>query len=235
MTTTSSQVPETAALNPRKARIYKAAMQLFSEHGDPEANVSELASIAGVARGTIYNNIGDLSTLFADVSGHVTAEMGTRLALALDRVAEPERRLAMAIRVFIRRSHEEPYWGKFMMRYALSNPSFEALLIGLPLHDVVHGLEAGRYTFRPEQLASVLAMVGGTCFLPCAWCRKGTRPGATPAPTRPNWCCAPWAFPPARRRPLRRRNCPSCPCWSSAGHHAGCGQSACFCQEQEFD
>ncbi len=162
MTTTSSQVPETAALNPRKARIYKAAMQLFSEHGDPEANVSELASIAGVARGTIYNNIGDLSTLFADVSGHVTAEMGTRLALALDRVAEPERRLAMAIRVFIRRSHEEPYWGKFMMRYALSNPSFEALLIGLPLHDVVHGLEAGRYTFRPEQLASVLAMVGGT-------------------------------------------------------------------------
>ncbi len=162
MTTTSSRVPETAALNPRKARIYKAAMQLFSEHGDPEANVSELASIAGVARGTIYNNIGDLGTLFADVSGHVTAEMGTRLALALDRVAEPERRLAMAIRVFIRRSHEEPYWGKFMMRYALSNPSFEALLIGLPLHDVVHGLEAGRYTFRPEQLASVLAMVGGT-------------------------------------------------------------------------
>lgn len=162
MTTTSSQVPETAALNPRKARIYKAAMQLFSEHGDPEANVSELASIAGVARGTIYNNIGDLSTLFADVSGHVIAEMGARLALALNRVAEPERRLAMAIRVFIRRSHEEPYWGKFMMRYALSNPSFEALLIGLPLHDVVHGLEAGRYTFRPEQLASVLAMVGGT-------------------------------------------------------------------------
>lgn len=162
MTTTSSQVPETAALNPRKARIYKAAMQLFSEHGDPEANVSELASIAGVARGTIYNNIGDLSTLFADVSGHVIAEMGARLALALDGVAEPERRLAMAIRVFIRRSHEEPYWGKFMMRYALSNPSFEALLIGLPLHDVVHGLEGGRYTFRPEQLASVLAMVGGT-------------------------------------------------------------------------
>ncbi|MES3011329.1 MAG: TetR/AcrR family transcriptional regulator [Pseudomonadota bacterium] len=166
MTTTSPQVPETAAfnprINPRKARIYKAAMQLFSEHGDPEANVSELASIAGVARGTIYNNIGDLGTLFSDVSGHVTAEMGTRLALALDRVAEPERRLAMAIRVFIRRSHEEPYWGKFMMRYALSNPSFEALLIGLPLHDVVHGLEAGRYTFRPEQLASVLAMVGGT-------------------------------------------------------------------------
>lgn len=153
---------EGPALNPRKARIYKAAMQLFSEHGDPEANVSELASIAGVARGTIYNNIGDLGTLFSDVSGHVTAEMGTRLALALDRVAEPERRLAMAIRVFIRRSHEEPYWGKFMMRYALSNPSFEALLIGLPLHDVVHGLEAGRYTFRPEQLASVLAMVGGT-------------------------------------------------------------------------
>lgn len=162
MTNSATSPVEAPVLNPRKARIYKAAMQLFSEHGDPEANVSELATIAGVARGTIYNNIGDLGTLFADVSGHVIAEMGARLALALDGVAEPERRLAMAIRVFIRRSHEEPYWGKFMMRYALSNPSFEALLIGLPLHDVVHGLEGGRYTFRPEQLASVLAMVGGT-------------------------------------------------------------------------
>lgn len=162
MTATRLPLSESAALNPRKARIYRAAMQLFSEHGDPEVNVSELASIAGVARGTIYNNIGDLNTLFTDVSGHVIAEMGTRLGLALNGITEPERRLAMAIRVFIRRSHEEPYWGKFMMRYALSNPSFEALLIGLPLHDVVLGLDAGRYTFRSEQLASVLAMVGGT-------------------------------------------------------------------------
>lgn len=153
---------EASVLNPRKARIYRAAMQLFSEHGDPEVNVSELAAIAGVARGTIYNNIGDLNTLFTDVSSHVIAEMSARLGLALQGVAEPERRLAMAIRVFIRRSHDEPYWGKFMMRYALSNPSFEALLIGLPLHDVVHGLERGRYTFREDQLPTVLAMVGGS-------------------------------------------------------------------------
>lgn len=153
---------EASVLNPRKARIYRAAMQLFSEHGDPEVNVSELAAIAGVARGTIYNNIGDLNTLFTDVSSHVIAEMSARLGLALQGVVEPERRLAMAIRVFIRRSHDEPYWGKFMMRYALSNPSFEALLIGLPLHDVVHGLERGRYTFRADQLPTVLAMVGGS-------------------------------------------------------------------------
>lgn len=149
-------------MNPRKARIYRAAMRLFSEHGDPQANVSELAMIAGVARGTIYNNIGDLDTLFADVSSHVITEMGERLALGLEGITEPERRLALSIRWFIRRSHEELYWGKFMMRYALSTPSFEALLIGLPLHDVVLGLEAGLYAFRTEQLASVMAMVGGT-------------------------------------------------------------------------
>ncbi len=162
---TTAVVPtaaETVALNPRKARIYRAAMQVFSEHGDPELNVSELAAIAGVARGTIYNNIGDLRTLFTDVSAHVIAEMGVRLGLALSGVTAPERRLAMSMRAFIRRSHEEPYWGKFMMRYALSTPSFEALLIGLPLNDVVLGLEAERYTFRSEQLPSVLAMVGGT-------------------------------------------------------------------------
>lgn len=149
-------------LNPRMARIYKAAMQLFSEPGDPEVNVSELAQIAGVARGTIYNNVGDLDTLFADVSSHVVAEMSERLALALAPLEAPERRLALSIRLFIRRSHEERYWGQFMMRYALFTPSFEGLLIGLPQCDVAQGLEGGRFRLRPEQMPSVLAMIGGT-------------------------------------------------------------------------
>lgn len=164
MATTDLSPPRTdaPALNPRKARIYRAAMQLFSEHGDPEVNVSELAQIAGVARGTIYNNIGDLNTLFADVSSHVVTEMSERLTVALARVEAPERRLALSIRLFIRRSHEERYWGQFMMRYALFTPSFEGLLIGLPQHEVGRGLEAGRFLLRPEQMPSVLAMVGGT-------------------------------------------------------------------------
>ncbi|HEY1102456.1 MAG TPA: TetR/AcrR family transcriptional regulator [Burkholderiaceae bacterium] len=166
---------EGPALNPRKARIYKAAMELFSERGDPQANVSELAAIAGVSRSTIYNNIGELETLFSAVSSHVTTEMSERLSQAVRKAPEPEERLALSIRMYIRRSHEEPHWGRFMMRYALSTSSFEALLIGLPLNDVVLGMERGRYSFQPEQLPAVLAMVGGTVLTSMRMVQEGYR------------------------------------------------------------
>ncbi len=175
MLQTGHPTADVPMLPPRKARIYRAAMELFSAHGDPQANVSELAAIAGVSRSTIYNNIGELDTLFAAVSSHVISEMSERLALALRAVAAPEERLALSIRMFIRRSHEEPHWGRFMMRYALSTPSFEALLIGLPLNDVMLGMESGRFTFRPEQLAATLAMIGGTVLTSMRMVQEGHR------------------------------------------------------------
>lgn len=175
MTTPADRPADGPALNPRKARIYKAAVELFSERGDPQANVSELAAIAGVSRSTIYNNIGELDTLFAAVAGHVTSEMSERLMLAVNRTTGPEERLALSIRLYIRRSHEEPHWGRFMMRYALSTPTFEALLIGLPLNDVVLGMERGRYTLQPEQLPAVMAMVGGTVLTSMRMVQEGYR------------------------------------------------------------
>ena len=44
-------------LSTAQRRIYKAAVRLFAEKGATQLNVSDLAQEAGVARGTIYNNV----------------------------------------------------------------------------------------------------------------------------------------------------------------------------------
>ena len=45
------------SLAPAQARIYEAALRLFADNGTTHASVTELAQAAGLARGTIYNNV----------------------------------------------------------------------------------------------------------------------------------------------------------------------------------
>jgi len=97
-----------AALTPAQRRLYRAALQLFAETGVTRVGVSELAQAAGVARGTVYNNLSDPDELFSEVAGHLSAEMNERIALVVREISDPALRLAYGIRYFTRRTHEDP-------------------------------------------------------------------------------------------------------------------------------
>lgn len=153
------------SLNAVQKRIHEAAMRLFVEKSVGEVNVSELAQIAGVARGTIYNNLTSVETLFEDVAGQLSAEMNDRVVRSGSPNTQPTERLANGIRFYIRRAHEEPNWGSFLVRYASSNATLQQLWSGPPMQDVISGLGSQKYSFRPEQLPSVMGMIGGSVLV----------------------------------------------------------------------
>jgi AcrR family transcriptional regulator len=142
-------------------RIYDAAVRLFAERGVVPVNVSELASAAGVARGTIYNNLGDPDRLFGEIAGQLGEEMHQRVVRSFGLVEDPAHRLANGIRFFARRAHEEPHWGRFIVRFAFSNAALQSMWAGPPAQDLQAGLANGRYDFAPEQLPSIIAMIAG--------------------------------------------------------------------------
>lgn len=156
------------SLNPVQRRIHTAALRLFAEKGVDQVSVSDLANEAGVARGTIYNNLGSregsLESLFAQIARHLSSEMYQRVSKSTEGVTDPALRLANGMRFFIRRAHEEPHWGGFINRFALNNASLREMWAGPPTQDVLAGLSAGRYSFRQEQLASVTMMIAGTAL-----------------------------------------------------------------------
>lgn len=143
-------------------RIYKAALQLFAERGVTQVSVSELAEAAGVARGTIYNNLEQPEALFESVAAALAADMDRRNEQLFATVEDPATRLATGMRLWIRRAHAEPHWGRFLARFALSNATLQGMWSGPPVADLLKGIQQGRYTCRPEQLPSVVAMIGGT-------------------------------------------------------------------------
>lgn len=148
------------ALTTAQRRLHKAALQLFAERGVTQVNVSELAQAAGVARGTVYNNLSNPDELFSEVATQLSADMNDRIAGSVRQLEDPARRLANGIRLFIRRAHEEPLWGRFVCRFALTNTTIQQIWAGQPRQDLMEGLDQGRFHFRREQLGSVVALLG---------------------------------------------------------------------------
>jgi AcrR family transcriptional regulator len=152
-----------SALSPTLKRIHAAAMKLFAEQGVTRVNVSELAAAAGMARGTIYSHVADVDALFEDVAAQLAREMSHRVASTFGEITDPARRLAIGVRQYIRRAHEEPQWGRFMSRFGLSHALMQAVLTSEPLADLNAGVESGRYRITREQLpAMVCVLAGGT-------------------------------------------------------------------------
>jgi AcrR family transcriptional regulator len=143
-------------------RIMEAALRLFAERGVREVNVSDLAVAAGVARGTVYAHISSQQSLFDRVTSELVAEITARAAAHARLNSAPTLRLARAIRFFIWRAHEEPHWGRFIVRFASSESAMQTMCAEQPMRHLVDGIEAGLYDLRPEQLPSSVAMVSGS-------------------------------------------------------------------------
>lgn len=145
-----------------QARIFQAALRLFAERGTTQTNVSELAHAAGLARGTIYNNVPNVDSLFEEIATALGNEMHERVLASFGTIDDPAQRLSCGIRFFVRRGHEEPSWGRFIVRFAFTSASLQAMLSGPPARDLRNGMKSGRYSFRADQMPSVVAMITGT-------------------------------------------------------------------------
>jgi len=143
-------------------RLYQAALRLFAERGVTQVTVSDLAEAAGVARGTVYSNFGTLESLFEDAATRLTAEMGLRIAAISNQTTDPTQRLANGIRFFVRRAHEDPLWGRFLVSFGATTPTLRGLLQGAPRSDLTLGIELGRFDLRADQITSAVAVMSGS-------------------------------------------------------------------------
>ncbi len=155
--TKSSPPPLTAA----QRRLHRAALQLFAERDVARINASALAEVAGVARGTVYNNLSDMDGLFFQVAAQLSVEMTERIERSAGQIQDPAQKLANGIRYFAKRAHEDPQWGRFICRFALSAASLQEIWTGQMVKDLLEGLKNGRYNFQQEQLASVVSLIMG--------------------------------------------------------------------------
>lgn len=148
-------------MNSAQTRIHAAALKLFADKGSTQVTVSELAQAAGIARGTVYNNLENPDRLFESVAARLAEEMNARIVASFSDADDAPTRLSNGIRHYVRRAHEEPHWGRFLCRFAFSADSLTSMWTGAPVRDLITGLTKGQYDFRQEQLPTVIAIVAG--------------------------------------------------------------------------
>ncbi|MAY01070.1 MAG: TetR family transcriptional regulator [Oceanospirillaceae bacterium] len=162
-------------LTSAQRRIYNAAIYLFAEKGSTQVTVSELADTAGVARGTIYNHVDSVQTLFEDVAVHLANEMNQRILSALRQQQDPALKLATGVRHYIRRAHEDPAWGNFISRFGFSSAALRRLGSGAPMQILMDGVQTGQYRIRADQLSAVITMIGSSVLGAIYLVREGLR------------------------------------------------------------
>ena len=140
----------------------EAAIRLFAEKGSTQVSMSELAQAAGVARGTAHNNLESPDAFFREIASELADEMNDRITMSSEGVSDPTRRLALAIRFYIRRAHEEPDWGRFLLRFAISEQALQAFWLGQPVQDLANGQQSGAFQFRPDQIPSAISFIAGS-------------------------------------------------------------------------
>lgn len=153
--------PSLIPLTQARRRIHAAAMKLFADSGDTKVSISELATAAGMARGTIYSHVPDVDRLFEDVAGQLAQEMTERVVAGFAGITDPAQRLAIGVRQYIRRAHEEPLWGRFMSRFGLSPAVMRSVMSSEALTDFEAGVASGRYRIAPSQLSAMVALLAG--------------------------------------------------------------------------
>lgn len=145
-------------------RILDAALRLYARKGRTDLTISELAAEACVARGTVYHYVQPADMLFENVTTRLTAEMYRRVSKSISTTPDagnPLARLAMGIRLYIRRAHDEPLWGRFIYSFGFRARVVQNLWSSDPIQDLVAGLEAGQFQTQPERLRTTMSFIAG--------------------------------------------------------------------------
>lgn len=146
---------------PARARIYQAALRLFAENGGSEITVSDLAQAAGIARGTIYNNIEAPENLFGEVAAALSREMIWRVEATMQDIDDPAQRLATGLRLFIRRAHDDQDWARFLTRFALSDGGLRSMMREPPARDIARAIATGRFKTEPAKAPALVSLLTG--------------------------------------------------------------------------
>jgi TetR/AcrR family transcriptional regulator len=97
-------------------KILKAARAVFAENGYNGAHVDEIAERAGVNKATLYYQIGDKDTLYANVIHQVLGNTAKNIAGAVAKADHPEEKLKAYIHYIANTVDKNPELPPIMMR-----------------------------------------------------------------------------------------------------------------------
>ncbi len=148
---------------PRRDRtrevLVRAGQKLFSERPIEIVSVDDIVQAAEVAKGTFYNHFTDKDDFERAILDEARREMENAIRSAFGDEADPAVRMAIALCVAVRFSHDHPNRARLIVRQTIGGTGLHYELNAGMLQDMSDGILTGRFTV-PTVEVGALAVIG---------------------------------------------------------------------------
>lgn len=144
--------------------LIEAALRLFARKEVGEVALLEVASEAEVASGTIYNYFRTRDEVVEAVGVALADEFSETISALSADVDSGARRLAIGVRMFIRRAMADPDWANAVIRVVHFDQAIRSKIATYVLADLRAGAEEGVFAYADEGIALDLVVscsIGG--------------------------------------------------------------------------
>jgi len=144
-----------------QSALVRAAVQVFSARGVAAAAVQEVAQVAGMTAGTVYNHFASKEALLERVGVVLAESLSRAIAASQAEIADGAERVAIGLRRYVLLAAESPAWALLLLDIAAASPSLLQQIEVYPLADLRLAVRQKRLRIPSEAVA--MDLIQGAC------------------------------------------------------------------------
>ena len=144
-----------------RRHLLTAAVRVFAVRGVAGCTIQEIADVAGVTTGTVYNHFTSREDVVAAVAMWLAETLSRRITESQAGVAEGAERMAIGQRRYIWLAEQSPAWALLLLDISAAAPDLTNTIAGYVRQDLAIGIAQGAFRITDEAAAVDLCM--GSC------------------------------------------------------------------------
>jgi AcrR family transcriptional regulator len=145
-----------------RAQLVDAAIKVFSARGVAAGTIQEIAGVAGMTTGTVYNHFKTKEEVLREVALRLATTLCTRIAESQAGVKEGAERMAIGGRRYAWLAEVAPQWALLMLDVAAATPELLGHIRDYALADLRRGVKEKAFRIASEEAAMDLINGAGT-------------------------------------------------------------------------
>lgn len=145
-----------------RAQLVDAALRVFSVRGVAAGTIQEIADVAGMTTGTVYNHFKNKEEVLREVALRLATTLCARIAESQAGVKEGAERMAIGGRRYVWLAEVAPQWALLMLDVAAATPELLAHIRQFALADLRLGVKQKSFRIAGEDVAIDLIKGAGT-------------------------------------------------------------------------
>lgn len=144
-----------------QSALVRAAVEVFCARGVAAATIQEVAQVAGMTAGTVYNHFASKEALLERVALVLAESLCRVIGESQAGVVDGAERVAIGQRRYVQLAAESPAWALLLLDVGIATPELFQRIEGYPLADLRLALRQKRLKVPSE--AAALDVLQGVC------------------------------------------------------------------------